>query len=286
MGEYFGGIDIAVDNENSSVWIVGADIKRLNLNLEHHFTIDPIEWVATSVDYTSDGTAWIGEGLHSNVPGSQNKLLHIDQNGSIIDSINLTSRPMCVRVDRRDNTVWFISNALYKYIPNLSQLNVIDNISGFTLSIDQQNDLIWVATYSDVRSYSGEGLLQTVLTNFNGNDQKYVSTPKYNSTSIGEDQTYIPSSLILEQNYPNPFNPTTTIPFSISDASNILIEVFNIKGQKIKTLANKEYSSGNHSVCWNGNDESGSTVSSGIYFYKLKVNNDATEAVKKCFLLK
>ena len=87
-------------------------------------------------------------------------------------------------------------------------------------------------------------------------------------------------------NYPNPFNPQTTISYDLPDnIENPIIEIFNIKGEKVKTLANNEFNKGNHSVIWNGDDELGESVSSGVYLYKLNVN-DKTEAVKKCLLLK
>ena len=86
-------------------------------------------------------------------------------------------------------------------------------------------------------------------------------------------------------NYPNPFNPSTTIDFSIQNVSNVELSIFNIKGQKVKTLAHNEFTKGKHSIIWKGNDESENPVSSGIYFYKLNINNE-TEIVKKCLLLK
>jgi len=86
-------------------------------------------------------------------------------------------------------------------------------------------------------------------------------------------------------NFPNPFNPSTTIKFSVQNDSNINLSIYNIKGQKIKTLANNEFTKGNHSIIWNGDDFSGKAVSSGIYFYKLNVNGK-TEIIKKCLLLK
>jgi len=86
-------------------------------------------------------------------------------------------------------------------------------------------------------------------------------------------------------NYPNPFNPTTTIEFSIQNDSKINLSIYNIKGQKVKTLANNEFTKGNHAVIWNGDDKYGKPVSSGIYYYKLNVN-EKDEAVKKCLLLK
>jgi len=86
-------------------------------------------------------------------------------------------------------------------------------------------------------------------------------------------------------NFPNPFNPTTTISFSVAQTSSfVTLEIYNIKGQKIRTFnCNPELVEG--SIVWNGTDENNKPVSSGIYFYKLNVNGK-TEAVKKCLLLK
>ena len=100
-----------------------------------------------------------------------------------------------------------------------------------------------------------------------------------------EEITEIFSASKLIGNYPNPFNPTTTIEFSISNDSKIKLTIYNIKGQKITTLANNDFSKGKHSLIWNGKDEYGKPVSSGIYCYKLKINGK-TKAVKKCLLLK
>ena len=110
----------------------------------------------------------------------------------------------------------------------------------------------------------------------------------------GSYKTINPSSIIsnevIDSNncieiHPNPFNPTTTISFSIQEESEVNLSVYNIKGQKIKTLVHNELNKGNHSIIWNGDDKSGKPVSSGIYYYKLNVNGK-TEAVKKCLLLK
>jgi len=92
-------------------------------------------------------------------------------------------------------------------------------------------------------------------------------------------------SILNPTNYPNPFNPSTSIEFSLLQSSEIELSIFNVKGQKIKTLAKTEFTKGSNSVIWNGDDGFGKPVSSGLYFYKLKVN-DKTEAVKKCLLLK
>ena len=105
-----------------------------------------------------------------------------------------------------------------------------------------------------------------------------------NLTSIDDELLFLTESL-LKGNYPNPFNPTTTIEFSIQNESQIELSVFNIKGQKIKNLVHNELLKGSHSIIWNGDDETGKSVSSGVYLYKLIVN-DKTVAMKKCLLLK
>jgi predicted outer membrane repeat protein len=97
--------------------------------------------------------------------------------------------------------------------------------------------------------------------------------------------TQTPETL-LNQNYPNPFNPTTTISFSVAQTlSFVTLDIYNIKGQKVKSLVKETIPAGDHNILWNGVDESGKSVSSGIYFYKLNVNGK-TEAIKKCLLLK
>jgi len=91
----------------------------------------------------------------------------------------------------------------------------------------------------------------------------------------------------LHRNYPNPFNPSTTISFNLTakNAKDAKIEIYNLKGQKVKTLSNSNFTEGNHSVVWNGDDDTGKPVSSGVYFYKLNVNGKS-ESVRKCLLLK
>ncbi|HPR17350.1 MAG TPA: T9SS type A sorting domain-containing protein, partial [Candidatus Cloacimonadota bacterium] len=95
----------------------------------------------------------------------------------------------------------------------------------------------------------------------------------------------IPDHAVLYHNYPNPFNPTTTISFSIPEESKVGIEIYNIKGQKVKQLVDEQLTEGIHSVIWDGKNDSSKSVSSGVYFYKLKVNGK-DKAIKKCLLLK
>jgi hypothetical protein len=87
------------------------------------------------------------------------------------------------------------------------------------------------------------------------------------------DLTVLPAKFLLAQNYPNPFNPTTTIEFRIPMNGKVILNIFNIIGQKVITLANDEFISGNHKITWNGNNSSGQKVSSGIYILQLIYDN-------------
>ena len=89
----------------------------------------------------------------------------------------------------------------------------------------------------------------------------------------------------VSSNYPNPFNPSTTIDFSLPEGGMIDVSIYNIKGQKVKTLINENMLQGNHQIEWHGKDESGNSVSSGVYFYHLNVDGKS-KSIKKCLLLK
>ena len=102
-------------------------------------------------------------------------------------------------------------------------------------------------------------------------------------TSI--DQELITCSIEDEiRNFPNPFNPSTTIEFSIQNDSKVELSIYNIKGQKIKTLINEQMQKGKHSIVWSGVYKNNKPVSSGIYFYEIKAGNQ--ESVKRMLLLK
>ena len=75
-----------------------------------------------------------------------------------------------------------------------------------------------------------------------------------------------PVDFIVEQNYPNPFNPTTNLRFTIPQTGNVQVRIFNILGQLVRTLANREFGSGAHIVQWDGTDETGARLNSGSYY--------------------
>ncbi len=88
----------------------------------------------------------------------------------------------------------------------------------------------------------------------------------------------------LKSNYPNPFNPETNIAFSMKEAGAVTLEVYNVKGQLVRTLINDVKAAGNHTVVWNGKDNNGRSVSSGIYYYKM--NTGKYSSTKKMIMMK
>jgi len=107
-------------------------------------------------------------------------------------------------------------------------------------------------------------------------------TINVNALSVS-DVTAVATST-LHANYPNPFNPSTTISFSVATEGNVAINVYNVRGQHVKTLVNRVYGNGVHSVVWNGLDDSGRSVGNGVYFYRMTC--DGFTQTKKMLLMK
>jgi len=93
-------------------------------------------------------------------------------------------------------------------------------------------------------------------------------------TDAGDaDNSVLPTDYALEQNYPNPFNPTTTIQFALPVQSEVKLDVYNLLGQKVRTLKNENMDAGAYEVEWDGTNDGGAKVASGVYFYKLETSD-------------
>ena len=133
-----------------------------------------------------------------------------------------------------------------------------------------------------------------------GNSQSF-NDYQFNDDQVGADRTYFywvsdisadgaeimhgpisvvttsaPSGFVLRQNYPNPFNPTTSIPFSLNEASQVRIEVYNIQGQLVREVANGMHGPGEHQVLWDGRDAYGRQVPSGTYLCTMEAGRYRT----------
>ncbi len=131
------------------------------------------------------------------------------------------------------------------------------------------------------------------IVNNQGNSSSWTPAKSINFYTLlkrddkfSQDSSYhIPNKFTLFGNYPNPFNSTTKIVFSLPKSSNVKITIFNSVGQKIAVLVNKEFESNrNYIVGWDGTNEFGENVSSGIYFYKFEAGNFTS--IKKMLLIR
>ena len=147
---------------------------------------------------------------------------------------------------------------------------------------------MWLST----TSYKLSSSLGQSITGVQGGATKKVYTGFWNPWVVEtspveweeEDLTQRPKDFDLRQNYPNPFNPTTVIQYALPKSSFVKIEVFNILGQRVKKLVEEEQEPGYKRIHWDGKDDYGDEVSSGVYFYRIEAK-DFVEC-KKMPLLK
>ena len=95
---------------------------------------------------------------------------------------------------------------------------------------------------------------------------------------------FLPSTFALHQNYPNPFNPVTTIQYHVPDNGPVTIIIYDLTGRKIKTLVTQFSTPGRYSIIWNGTNDFGKSISSGMYFYRMEA--PGFKSVKKLMLVK
>jgi hypothetical protein len=93
-----------------------------------------------------------------------------------------------------------------------------------------------------------------------------------------------PVSYALEQNYPNPFNPATTIRYSLAKKSDVVLEIYNTLGQRVRTLFSGAQGTGNYAITWDGTNDNGGHVASGVYFYRLRTGE--YNAVRKLVMIR
>jgi len=106
------------------------------------------------------------------------------------------------------------------------------------------------------------------------------------SEGAGGNTSAVPTVFEMDQNYPNPFNPTTKIKFGVAEPGMVTLSVFNVIGQKVKTLVDGHRDASYYEVEWDGRDDNGATVASGVYFYKVEANSGRFVQTRSMMLLK
>jgi len=202
--------------------------------------------------------------------------------------INTNYNEFCSYIDPEDNFILFSSNRPGSYGFHDIYISSKDDIGNWTEAVNLGSE---INTYNEEAfSFISYDNLYFFFTTQHANDLGYNpywvdAQVIFDMVTDVDKQEVIPKSDFSLNNYPNPFNPSTEIQFQISDSyeiESLEIEIFNLKGQKIKTIPVilKEVEG---SVVWNGTGQSNTPVSSGIYYYKLNTPNSP---VKKMVLLK
>ncbi len=165
-------------------------------------------------------------------------------------------------------------------LPEFNFNNFIDNTSTFELwnnnPVGSTNLNAWVNWWDSVV----ESEIQDKIYDFFDDGtlgiveyQPYLLAPDTTAPIVGikDDIINNPVKFLLHQNYPNPFNPTTTISYNLTTLYHVELIVFNLLGQKIRSLVNAKQPTGTYYIQWNGRDDQDEKVSSGIYLYRLQV---------------
>jgi len=150
----------------------------------------------------------------------------------------------------------------------------------FGFGLAEKNGPILDMVKVDAGEYllAGARLYDFELMNLNGLLMRLSFNPT--STNITSE---LPTKYSLQQNYPNPFNPTTTISYALPEQSTVKLTVFDIRGQEVMELDRAEKQAGNYEVQWSGMDQSGNSVSTGVFFARLQAG-EFTQTIKMVYL--
>tara|TARA_B100000315_G_scaffold260753_1_gene324833 strand:+ start:1354 stop:6642 length:5289 start_codon:yes stop_codon:yes gene_type:complete len=146
-------------------------------------------------------------------------------------------------------------------------------------------------TYGELAEAMGDEDIVTADWNVSALDDEFTVlsengpfTLTIDKSSLGISEPFIPEEFALYQNYPNPFNPVTTITYDIPEGTIVNLTIYDVMGRVVKTLVNEWNEPGRKAVMWNGIDEKGMSLTSGIYIYR--INTSGFNEVKKLILLK
>ena len=172
-------------------------------------------------------------------------------------------RVMDIIVDH-NNIKWIGTDAgLTRFDGNNWEIFTTENsglVNDYVLSLAVEEDnTLWIGTNGGLLKYTGETI-----------------------TAVDEEPT--PKALSTVTSYPNPFNPSTTISFTLPESGHAKLTVYNLAGQKVRTLADESMAAGNHTVVWDGRDDTGNAVAAGVYLTRL--NAGGTVATGKMVLVK
>jgi hypothetical protein len=189
-----------------------------------------------------------------------------------------------------------VDGSNYVYVTGYSDSTGTDQ-DYVTIKYNPNGDTAWVRRYNgpgngydqafSLALDSSGNVYVTGESQGDGTDYDYCTIKYFQTPSDVKDETgdrESPSEFDLSQNYPNPFNPTTKIEFTLAKSGFVTLQIYDILGREVRTLVSEALSSGYKSVIWDGKNDDGKDVASGVYFYQSRVG-DFSEP-KKMLLLK
>ncbi len=148
--------------------------------------------------------------------------------------------------------------------------------SGYGIAVDDTANVYLTGFFQESASFG-----PTVLTSYGGKD---IFIAKLSPGVGTDDDVQIPESAFQMMNYPNPFNPETTVSYTLPAAGMVSLQICNSRGQMVRSLLHEEQPAGEHSLIWNGKDDSGHSVASGLYLCRIACNGN--QETRKMLLLK
>jgi len=168
---------------------------------------------------------------------------------------------------------------------------VRESLEGMHVDLDQR---VWQVVEIPLAAIGVKEPIRNIL--FSGNlegtfyldDIRLVAAkPPPSATAVLEEHTAtLPQSFTLDQNYPNPFNGSTVIRFALPEAQNIELSIYNLAGQQVATLVEGMRAAGAYTVNWNGKDDRGNELASGVYVYRLRASDEKQVETRKLLLLR
>ncbi len=153
----------------------------------------------------------------------------------------------------------------------------------YTLNGSEPNEESSEFTDGTIRINTNTTIQAIAICDELGESDISVGVYVFDSVSVEDETTPILTTELFSA-YPNPFNPETTVRFNLKESSQVSLEIYNILGQRIKTIVDNHLETGKYQYVWHGDDNSGNRVSSGIYFYRLNATDYV--AIKKVIMLK
>ncbi len=153
----------------------------------------------------------------------------------------------------------------------------VPNLTDSSIAIDMKG-MAKTAYYWRVKAVDSDGLVT-----WGSNSGAAPWQFQFNPTSVMAPETNIPKEFSLSQNHPNPFNPETIIEYQLPISCHVAIIIYNTLGQEIRTLIHGEQQAGYHQIVWDGRDNSGQKVGTGIYLYQMRAGEFG--ALKKMVLI-